>query len=228
MPRRLAAPRFFRQGDETVLRVIAHNYLATAKKVTFALDADGVSMLSGQSRTILIPARGESYVDWRVKALQTGNAVITAKALTNQESDAVQMTLPVLAYGVRRRAVGSGVLFSGNGQSQWQYTFPASSDAGTRKLTITVAPSVAGTVFDALQYLASYPWGCTEQTMSSFLPDLTVAQAAHVDDRRGAALEGGLPGIKPGSTSPRALCGAGSYFAMFSMMAPANSLVPSF
>ncbi len=28
---RLAAPRFFRQGDETVLRVIAHNYLRQQK-----------------------------------------------------------------------------------------------------------------------------------------------------------------------------------------------------
>jgi alpha-2-macroglobulin len=46
-----------------------------------------------------------------------------------------------------------------------------------RGLTITVAPSVPGTVFDALDYLTSYPWGCTEQTMSSFLPDVIVAQA---------------------------------------------------
>ena len=36
---------------------------------------------------------------------------------------------------------------------------------------------MAGTVFDALDYLTSYPWGCTEQTMSSFLPDVIVAQA---------------------------------------------------
>ena len=34
---------------------------------------------------------------------------------------------------------------------------------------------MAGTVFDALDYLASYPWGCTEQTMSSFLPDVIMA-----------------------------------------------------
>ena len=47
----------------------------------------------------------------------------------------------------------------------------------SRTLTITVAPSVAGTVFSALGYLTSYPWGCTEQTMSSFLPDLIVSQA---------------------------------------------------
>jgi uncharacterized protein YfaS (alpha-2-macroglobulin family) len=174
---RLAAPRFFRQGDETVLRVIAHNYLATAKDVTFALDVSGVDVLSGQTQKVTIPANGESYVDWRVKARVTGNATFTAKALTNEESDALEMTLPVLPYGVKQRAAGAGVVFSGAGQNQWPYSYPTGSDANSRALTITVAPSMAGTVFDALDYLTSYPWGCTEQTMSSFLPDLIVAQA---------------------------------------------------
>jgi uncharacterized protein YfaS (alpha-2-macroglobulin family) len=174
---RLATPRFFRQGDETVLRVIAHNYLATAKDVTFALDLTGVDVVSGQTQKVNIPAKGESYVDWRVKAKATGNVVLTAKALTNEESDALEMTLPVLAYGVKQKAAGAGVVFSGAGQNQWSYSYPDGSDAGTRELTITVAPSVAGTVFTALDYLTSYPWGCTEQTMSSFMPDLIVAQA---------------------------------------------------
>jgi hypothetical protein len=51
-----------------------------------------------------------------VKAHTTGNAVLTAKALTNEESDALEMTLPVLPYGVKQRAAGSGVVFSGTGQ----------------------------------------------------------------------------------------------------------------
>jgi hypothetical protein len=174
---RLAAPRFFRQGDETVLRVIAHNYLATAKDVTFALDISGVDLISGQTQKVNVPARGETYVDWRVKARATGSAVLTAKALTDEESDALQMTLPVLPYGVKQRATGASVVFSGAGQNQWSYNYPAASDPGSRGLTVTVAPSVAGTVFSALDYLTSYPWGCTEQTMSSFLPDLIVAQA---------------------------------------------------
>jgi hypothetical protein len=174
---RLAGPRFFRQGDETVLRVIAHNYLESAKDVTFALDVQGVDVMSGQQQTVNVPAKGEAFVDWRVKARVTGNAVLTAKALTNEESDALEMTLPVLAFGVKQRAAGAGVVFSGAGQNQWTYGFPANSDAGTRGLTITVAPSIAGTVFDALDWLTGYPWGCTEQTMSSFLPDVVVAHA---------------------------------------------------
>ena len=174
---RLAAPRFFRQGDETVLRVIAHNYLESAKEVTFALDVTGVEVMSGQTQKVTIPAKGESYVDWRVRARTTGSAVLTAKALTNEESDALEMTLPVLPYGVKQRAAGAGVVFSGAGQNQWSYGYPAGADAGSRGITVTVSPSVAGTVFDALDYLTSYPWGCTEQTMSSFLPDLIVSQA---------------------------------------------------
>jgi hypothetical protein len=174
---RLASPRFFRVGDETVLRVIAHNYLETAKDVTLALDVSGVEVIGGQTQKVNIPAKGESWVDWRVRARATGNVVLTAKALTNEESDALEMTLPILPFGVKQRAASSGVVFSGDGQSQWGYGYPAGVDAGSRGLTITVAPSVAGTVFDALDYLTSYPWGCTEQTMSSFLPDLIVAQA---------------------------------------------------
>ncbi|MGB8260440.1 MAG: MG2 domain-containing protein [Terracidiphilus sp.] len=174
---RLAAPRFFRQGDETVLRVIAHNYLESAKDVTFALDVAGLDVIGGQQQKLTIPPKGESYVDWRVKARQTGNAVLTAKALTNEESDALEMTLPVLAFGVKQRSATSGVVFSGTAQNQWNFGYPAGSDPGARTLTVTVAPSVAGTVFDALDYLTGYPWGCTEQTMSSFLPDLIVARA---------------------------------------------------
>jgi len=174
---RLAAPRFFRQGDETVLRVIAHNYLTSAKDVTFALDVNGAEVMTGQTQKVNVPSRGESFVDWRVKTRATGNVVLTAKALTNEESDALEMTLPVLPYGVKQKQAGAGVLFSGAGQNQWSYNIPASSDANSRALTITVAPSVAGTVFSALGYLTSYPWGCTEQTMSSFLPDLIVSQA---------------------------------------------------
>jgi uncharacterized protein YfaS (alpha-2-macroglobulin family) len=174
---RLAAPRFLRQGDEATLKVIAHNYLESAKDVTFALDVAGLDVLSGQTTKINIPARGESVAEWRVRARATGSVTLTAKALTNEESDALEIPLPILPYGVKQRSAGSGTVFSGSGQAQWSYNFPANSDAGTRSITVTVASSVAGTVFDALDYLTGYPWGCTEQTMSSFLPDVIVSQA---------------------------------------------------
>ena len=35
---------------------------------------------------------------------------------------------------------------------------------------VSLAPSLAGSMLGALDFLTSYPYGCTEQTLSSFLP----------------------------------------------------------
>ena len=51
-------------------------------------------------------------------------------------------------------------------------------------LTLTLAPSLASSLFPALDYLASYPSGNAEATMSSLLPDIAVARAFKA---RGAA-----------------------------------------
>ena len=67
-----------------------------------------------------------------MKARATGNVVLTAKALTNEESDALEMTLPVLAYGVKQKTAGSGVVFSGAGQNQWSYSYPGWLGCGHR------------------------------------------------------------------------------------------------
>src|SRR6476661_6364409 len=48
------------------------------------------------------------------------------------------------------------------------------SDSTT--LTVQVAPSMATTMLDALPYLIDYPYGCTEQTMSRFLPAVITAK----------------------------------------------------
>ncbi len=42
---------------------------------------------------------------------------------------------------------------------------------------MSLAPSLAGSVLGALDFLTDYPYGCTEQTLSSFLPNLLVTRA---------------------------------------------------
>ena len=58
-----------------------------------------------------------------------------------------------------------------------EMAFPDASVPSSRMLQVSVTPSVAGTIFGALEYLTSFPYGCTEQTMSSFLPNVIVTQA---------------------------------------------------
>src|SRR5215211_859553 len=53
---------------------------------------------------------------------------------------------------------------------------PKERRAESTNLTVQVAPSMATTMLDALPYLIDYPYGCTEQTMSRFLPAVITAK----------------------------------------------------
>jgi uncharacterized protein YfaS (alpha-2-macroglobulin family) len=64
-----------------------------------------------------------------------------------------------------------------NAEKTFSMNLPPNADARARSFKIEVAPSIAGTLFGALDYLTTYPYGCTEQTMSSFLPNVIVTQA---------------------------------------------------
>jgi alpha-2-macroglobulin len=171
---RMGTPRFLRQGDEVTIPVIVHNYLDQAKQVQLSLDIHGLDPVSGAPQTVVVPSKGESAALWRVKASQIGTADLLAKALTSEESDALELTFPVEPIGVPRTVNTSGAI-ADNGQSSSTVDFPANTDAAAHTLHLEIAPSIAGSLFSALSYLTSYPYGCTEQTMSSFLPNLVVA-----------------------------------------------------
>lgn len=174
---RQATPRFFRQGDEVVTPSIVHNYLASEKNVRMSLETKGVEILEGQTRDIAVPSRGEAQADWRLRSPAPGSSTLLAKALTNEESDAVELTLPVIPYGVKLAAATSGSLSAAAQAVETQIIFPEKIEPQSRTLEITASPSLAGALFGALDYLTTFPYGCTEQTMSSFLPNIVVSRA---------------------------------------------------
>jgi alpha-2-macroglobulin len=174
---RLAVPRFFRQGDEVTVSAIVHNYLADTKTVQVSLDLKGLDVLAGQTTPLEVPSKGEAKVDWRVRAKSVHEAVLLAKALTNEESDAMEITLPVIPLGVKQSDAKSGSVAGADQEEKSAIALPGNPDQSSPTLDITLSPSLAGSLFSALDYLTSYPYGCTEQTMSSFLPNIVVAKA---------------------------------------------------
>jgi uncharacterized protein YfaS (alpha-2-macroglobulin family) len=174
---RLAVPRFFRQGDEVTVSAIVHNYLTTTKTVQVSLDLKGLEVLSGQTTPIEVPSKGEAKVDWRVRAQSVHETDLLAKALTNEESDAMEITLPVIPFGVKQSDAKSGSVAGADQEEKTVVTLPGNPDQSSPSLNIALSPSLAGSIFSALDYLTGYPYGCTEQTMSSFLPNIVVAKA---------------------------------------------------
>ncbi len=173
---RLETPRFFTQGDTVTLSGIVHNYLKADKSTQISLSVSGAQLLSSAQQTVTIPKQGEHRIDWQISAPQTGEVTLLAKALTNTESDAVELALDVVPRGLHEVKSQRWTSTDENAQQEFTINLPANTDLNSRKLRIEATPSIAGTLFGALDYLTSYPYGCTEQTMSSFLPNIIVSQ----------------------------------------------------
>jgi uncharacterized protein YfaS (alpha-2-macroglobulin family) len=187
---RLETPRFLTKGDTVTVSGIVHNYLNADKqtRITIKVNGTGAKLLDQDQQTIKLAKQGEQRIDWRISAGQVGNIELVATAETDQESDGVELPLPVVPAGLQYTTGGTMSISDETADKSMQLEMPAGADPQARSLRIEVAPSVAGSLFGALDYLTSYPHGCTEQTMSSFLPNIAVAQA--LKDVKTASIKG--------------------------------------
>ena len=173
---RLETPRFMTQGDTVTLSGIVHNYLKEDKSTQISIAVSGAQLLSPAQQTVTIPKQGEHRLDWQISAPQTGEIRLLAKALTNTESDAVELALGVVPRGLHQTKADNWTTTDENVEQEFSLNLPADTDRNSRQLRLELSPSVAGTLFGALDYLTTFPYGCTEQTMSSFLPNIIVSQ----------------------------------------------------
>lgn len=169
---RLQAPRFFVEKDEVVVSANIHNYLKDGKKIQAILELDGgtLSPMDPMEKDVEVAAGGEQRVDWRIKVDKEGQAVVRMKALSDEESDAMEMKFPAYVHGMLKMESFSGALRPKDESGQVTYTVPKERRINDSRLEARFSPTLAGAMVDALPYLVDYPYGCTEQTLNRFLP----------------------------------------------------------
>ncbi|MHC2071158.1 alpha-2-macroglobulin family protein [Bremerella sp. T1] len=175
---RLQAPRFFVQKDEVVLSANVHNYLDSEKSTVVSLDIP-TGLMTSQSplnQKVTIPAGGEVRVDWTVKVTGEGEATITMKALTDEESDAMQQSFPVFVHGMLKTESWAGTVQPEQDSQSVTIHVPDDRRPEDSRLIVRYSPSLAGAMVEALPYLVDYPYGCTEQTLNRFVPTVITRQ----------------------------------------------------
>ncbi len=175
---RVAAPRFFQQNDEVIISTIVHNYLSEEKtaKLKFSADNLSVDTSSGKEMFIKLGKNEEKRIDWKVKVNNPiGIAKIFASALTNEESDAMELKVPVQPYGLKITQHLAFDFSKNNKTVIKKFDLPDDIDLRTANLNIKVSPSIASSLVSSLNSLVNYPYGCMEQTTSRFVPAVIVA-----------------------------------------------------
>ncbi len=173
---RLETPRFMTEGDVVTVSGIVHNYLPTEKVAQIELKVSGATLLNDSRQTVTIGSQGEQRIDWRIEASQVGSATLTATARTDVESDGVELPLPVVPLGLKETRAEAAALTGESVEKSWTLDLPGNASPQLRSLRLEASPSIAGALFGGLDYLTSYPYGCTEQTLSSFVPNVIVAR----------------------------------------------------
>lgn len=177
---RLQAPRFFVVGDTVTISAVINNNTDSELTVQPTIAFAGLrpppapAPLMAPQGPVAISANGEKRVDWVFFVEKPGEVILKVTGRGGKYSDAMEKTYLAYEHGIEKFLSKSGKA-RGNDITV-KLDLPKERKADSTSLTVQVTPSMAVTMLDALPYLIDYPYGCTEQTMSRFLPAAITAE----------------------------------------------------
>jgi uncharacterized protein YfaS (alpha-2-macroglobulin family) len=167
-------PNVLQEGDQIVLGAIVQNFSDGDQKMNVEASFDS-GTIENASQTISI-AKGESAkVYWNVSP-QTINehAKFSVKATSvdrSELSDGIIQEIPVRKFGFPE-ITGTSMVNDG----QFPITLPKDAFNDKSSVKVEVSASLIGSLSSAMDYLLEYPYGCVEQTTSSFVPAIISKQ----------------------------------------------------
>ncbi len=189
---RVAAPRFLTQNDEVTIVGTVNNALTTEQQVKYVFHADGVETetLPAAERKM---AAGEAIAfDHQVRAMMVGPVLFHVEGMTTVASDAMEIGIETLPHGMREVEGASG---SVEDRAMSDFVIPDDVIDGSLHAELRLAPSVDGSLLDALIYLKEFPYGCIEQTLNRFAPGVQALRALKQLGTPNEALAKQLDGI---------------------------------
>jgi uncharacterized protein YfaS (alpha-2-macroglobulin family) len=170
---RLEGPRFFVVGDTVTISAVANNNTDKPMTAMAWLEASNLDVPSKEI-SLTIPAHGEARADWTATVKSPGPVTLKASGRSDEYADAMEKTFTAYEHGIEKFISKSGKTRSDD--TTVTLVLPHERKPDSTSLIIQVTPSMAVTMLDALPYLINYPYGCTEQTMSRFLPTVVTAK----------------------------------------------------
>jgi hypothetical protein len=165
-------PRFLTQNDQLTVSAVVHNEFTEPKtcRVLLAPQNNTFALQSDSAQTVTIPAGGNCRVDWKIRVTSVGTATFHVEALTDEESDAVDVSVPVHISGFQTTQTVTAELTAEQESASVTVTVPENRVIDQSRFEVRICPSLAGSMREALPFLLEYPHGCAEQTLNRFLP----------------------------------------------------------
>nr|XP_045016056.1 CD109 antigen isoform X3 [Jaculus jaculus] len=176
------------RGEEFALEVTIFNYLKDAIEVKVIIEkSDSFDILlttneinaTGHQQTLLVPREDGTTLLFPVKPMRLGEIPITVVAISPSASDAVTQKILVKAEGIEKSYSQSILLDLTDNKLKTtlqtlSFTLPANAVSGSERAQIIVIGDILGPSINGLASLIRMPYGCGEQNMINFAPNIYI------------------------------------------------------
>jgi uncharacterized protein YfaS (alpha-2-macroglobulin family) len=167
-------PNVLQEGDMVVLGAIVQNFSDSDQKMNVEASFDS-GTIEKSLQTINITKGESTKVYWNVSPQAVNERAkfgVTATSVNRPElNDGIVLELPVKKYGFSE-VLGTSIINDG----QFPIVLPQDARNEKSSVKVEVSASLIGSLSSAMDYLLEYPYGCVEQTTSSFVPAIISKQ----------------------------------------------------
>jgi len=174
---RIGKPRFFIEGDKTgLIGIVNNNTESGIEEISTELKADSKVIQPDKDFKVSLPGFGSAAKNYTITVPEGKDSLaLEFKSVTpGNRGDSVKHTVPVEKRGLKYSISGSGdmqgsreiMLKPVKGNDDFEFV--------PEEIFLSVNPSPVTQIIKSVEYLNEYPYGCLEQTINKFLPNLAM------------------------------------------------------
>jgi alpha-2-macroglobulin len=169
-----ALPRFARIGDAFEGGVLVHNFSSDQGSVALSIQAKGIQLKDPhpERRFLLGPGRSQEVL-YSLEATEPGTAVLSFRARMGEETDGLEVNLPLQLPRPTETVALSGET---RDASEEKIGIPDNIYREHSTIEVQAASSALLGLKGSLSELESYPYLCLEQRLSALLPSILAPQ----------------------------------------------------
>jgi uncharacterized protein YfaS (alpha-2-macroglobulin family) len=166
---RPSAPRFLNFGDRFELPVVLQNQTDKPLEVNVAVRASNAELTDGSGRRVTVPANDRVEVRFPTSASRAGRARFQLAAASGRHADAAEVELPVWTPATTEAFATYGELDASGASVVQPFKAPPGVFPQFGGLEVSTSSTQLQALTDAVLYLVSYPYECSEQLASRVL-----------------------------------------------------------
>lgn len=162
-------PNILRVGDEIYLSALVQNFTNQDQVFDIGLEFDSGNVEGGKLSNVSIKSNSMEQFSFKVlpkKESAKGKLTFSARSQSDKDaSDVVVQEIPVKEFAFEENTAAFA-----EGAKTFSINLNSDSNLDKSKITLSLSPTILGSLPSGMKYLLNYPYGCVEQTTSRFVP----------------------------------------------------------